>query len=118
MAFNFLGVSILPLLLLSLNSNQANDTISVVVDTSGDKQVPPPGATGPVSPSFTSFSSEWSSALLNVVDATYYATSLQLFRNLKEETGSGPWLRIGGNSADRTWYPILLASFNTLALKR
>lgn len=79
-------------------------SVQVTIDTSrGPKEL----AVGPINPSFAGFSVEWNIGRLFLPEAQagHYSITLQLFRNLLEATGSAPTLRIGGNSADETWYP-------------
>ena len=91
---------------------EANDIISILVDNSVDSQNPPPGGIGPIRPYFTSYSTEWDFLFENVLPPQYYNTSFQLFLNLKYETGSTPWLRIGGDSSDQAWYSSAPATNN------
>jgi hypothetical protein len=86
----------------------AVDVVDVVLDTEQGVNY---GAVGPINPSFAGFSVEWSIASLFMPFAQgHYNLTLQLFRNLLETTGAAPTLRIGGNSADKTWYVLCLSS--------
>jgi len=84
---------------------QDYDEITIQIDNSGSPNIPPPGAVGPISPYFASFSAEWLQFVQgSLFNGSNRATDLQLFKNLRDATGATPWLRIGGASTDWTWY--------------
>lgn len=82
----------------------ALDIIQVSIDNSQGFATPPPGSIGPLNPSFAGFSIEWGSGLWGYVQPSALNTTLQFYQNLKTASGAAPVMRIGGNSADYTWY--------------
>jgi hypothetical protein len=106
MAGKVLGVCVAFVLLLLVSGGQGVDVVDILLNT---EQGVDYGAVGPINPSFAGFSVEWSidHLFMPYAQAGHYNLTLQLFRNLLETTGAAPTLRIGGNSADETWYLLL-----------